>query len=65
GASEALRVINTDEGDAYMLELWKVQKVRHYGVLDVDARASNMEDVLNLLQVMGPQATALTKGTLM
>ncbi|KAL1429714.1 hypothetical protein MTO96_015823 [Rhipicephalus appendiculatus] len=52
GASEALRVINTDEGDAYMLELWKVQKVRHYGVLDVDARASNMEDVLNLLQAL-------------
>ncbi|XP_075743256.1 uncharacterized protein LOC142796453 [Rhipicephalus microplus] len=35
-----------------MLELWKVQKVRHYGVLDVDARASNMEDILRLLQAL-------------
>ncbi|KAH7963180.1 hypothetical protein HPB52_019903 [Rhipicephalus sanguineus] len=52
GASEALRVINTDEGDAYMLELWKMQKVRHYGVLDVDARASNVEDILRLLQAL-------------
>ncbi|KAH6938211.1 hypothetical protein HPB50_007761 [Hyalomma asiaticum] len=52
GASEAVRVINTDEGDDFMLELWKGKKLRHYGVLDVDARTANVNDILRLLQAL-------------
>ncbi|KAL1418264.1 hypothetical protein MTO96_026043, partial [Rhipicephalus appendiculatus] len=52
GVSEALRIVNTDDGDDFMLELWKLKRLRHYGILDVDARATNVRDVLSLLQTL-------------
>ncbi|KAL3226125.1 hypothetical protein MRX96_004561 [Rhipicephalus microplus] len=50
GVSEALRIVNTDDGDDFMLELWKLKRLRHYGILDIDTRAANVRDLLRLLQ---------------